>query len=255
MAIFFLSPASHPIDADAGQVAQAAGKCGRVMLDVPDVDDLVFQRGHLIPGEAALRGREIERINSGIDHVIALLAVFEEVIASKRLTSLGRTVPFPRNTADVLCFLAMPSPWTKSLLSLLEVKMSKEERVVRNSPEWSGAIRRVVPHPVRAFLDYRVQGLKSRVILRLEGRLDIHGTPPKPSESAGNSRGFILVGSGDGVNTDDRVAWNRLSRAAERDSGRDRFAVILGGKTPAPLYRVDFHNERNSTMNASVRPA
>ena len=109
------------------------------MLDVPDVDDLVFQRGHLVPGEAALRGREIERIDAGIDHVSALVAVFEKVVASKRLTSLGRTVSFPRNTADVLCFLAMPSPRTKSLLSLPEIKMSKEERVVRNSLEWSGA--------------------------------------------------------------------------------------------------------------------
>src|SRR5260370_32071205 len=134
------------------------------MLDVPDVDDLVFQGGHLVPGEAALRGREIERIHAGIDPSIALVAVFEKVIARKSLTILGRTVSFPRNTADVLCFLAVPSPRTKSLLSLLEVKMSKEERVVHNSPEWRGAIRRVVPHRVRAFLDYLVQGLESRVV-------------------------------------------------------------------------------------------
>src|SRR5258708_3211841 len=60
-------PFAHPINADTGRPAQAAGECGRVVLDVPDVDDLMFQGGHLVPGEAALRGREIERINAGID--------------------------------------------------------------------------------------------------------------------------------------------------------------------------------------------
>jgi hypothetical protein len=81
---------AHPIDADAGGTAQAAGESGGVVLDVPDVDDLVFQRGHLVPGKAALRGREIERINAGIDHAIASIAVFEKVVARERLTSLGR---------------------------------------------------------------------------------------------------------------------------------------------------------------------
>src|SRR5882762_10506584 len=108
------------------------------MLDVPDIDDLVFQRGHLVPGEAALRGREIEPIHAGIDHAIALVAVFEKVVASKRFTSLGRTLGLPRNTADVLCFLAMPSPGTEFLLSRLQVKVSEEQRVVDHSPEWSG---------------------------------------------------------------------------------------------------------------------
>jgi hypothetical protein len=87
---------STPMPADRRKVA---GKCGRVMLGVPDVDDLVFQGGRLVPGEAALRGREVERINAGVDHVIALIAIFEKVIASKGLTSLGRTVRLPRNTA------------------------------------------------------------------------------------------------------------------------------------------------------------
>jgi hypothetical protein len=62
----------------------------------------------------------------------------------------------------------MPGPRPKILLSLLQIKMSIEQRMVGNSPEWSGAIRRVVPHPVGAFLDYFVQGLESRVVLGLE---------------------------------------------------------------------------------------
>src|SRR6516165_1962571 len=127
------------------------------MLDVPDVDDLVFQRGHLVPGEAALRGREVERINARIDHTIAIIAVFKKVVTSERFTSLGGTVCLSRNTAYELCFLAMPGPWGKGLLILLKVKMRIEQRVVRNSPEWGGAIRGVVTHHVRAFLDHLVQ--------------------------------------------------------------------------------------------------
>jgi len=133
------------------------------MLDVPDVDDLVFQRGHLVPGEAALRGRQIEPINAGINHVIALMAVFQKVVARKRFTRFGRTVGLPRNTADELRFLAMPSPGTEFVLSRLQVKVSEEQRMVRNSPEWSG-ITRVAPHPIRALFDDLVQGLESRVI-------------------------------------------------------------------------------------------
>jgi hypothetical protein len=119
------SPFSHPVDRDAGTPAQAAGKCSRVMLDVSDVDDLVFQRGHLVPGKAALGRRQVERVNAGIDHAIANVAVFEKVFASERLTLLGRAVCFPRNAADVLRFVAMPSPGRKGFLILLEVKMSK----------------------------------------------------------------------------------------------------------------------------------
>jgi hypothetical protein len=129
------------------------------MLDMPDVHDLVFQRGHLVPGEAALRGGEIERINPGFDPALAFIAVFEKVLAGKRFTGLGRTMSVPRNTADILRLLAMPDPGSKGFLKLLKVKMSIEQRVVRNPPEVSGTIRRVVPHPVWAFLNYLVQGL------------------------------------------------------------------------------------------------
>jgi hypothetical protein len=164
-----LSPISHPTDDDAVRPAQAAGKYGGVMLDVPNVNDLVLQRGHLVPGEAALRSREVKPIDPGIDHIIALLAVLKQVITSERFTSFRGPVTLPTNTAYVISFLAMPGPWDKSFLTLLEVKMSIEERMVGHAPEPSGAIRGVVPHPVRAFLDRIVQGLQGRVVLGLEG--------------------------------------------------------------------------------------
>ena len=107
------------------------------MLNVADVDDLVLQGGHLVPGEAALRGLKIERIHAGIDHAIAIGAVFEKVGASERLARLGRTVSFPRYSGDVLGFLAMARPRTKTFLSLLKIKMGKEKRVIDNSPERS----------------------------------------------------------------------------------------------------------------------
>jgi hypothetical protein len=83
----------------------------------------------------------------------------ENLVASVRFVGRGGAVLVPRNTAYELCFLAMTSPWTKNLLALLEVKVSIEERVVGNSPERSRAIRRIVPHLVRTFLDDLMEGL------------------------------------------------------------------------------------------------
>src|SRR5262249_8876283 len=100
------------------------------MLDVADVDDLVFERGHLVPGEAALRRRKIERINAGIDHIVANAQVFEKLGAAERFTRIRRPVARPRNTAYVLRFIAMSGPRGKILLFLLEVEMGVEERVV-----------------------------------------------------------------------------------------------------------------------------
>jgi hypothetical protein len=126
LVVSWLSPFPHPIDGDARRPAQAAGQCGRVMLDVPDVDDLVFQGRHLVPGKAALLGGEIQRIDATVDQGIAFLAVFQKVNARKRLARLGWTVSLPRNAAYELCFVSMTSPRTKSLLSLLQVKVSIE---------------------------------------------------------------------------------------------------------------------------------
>ena len=92
------------------------------MLDVTDVDNLVFQRGHLVPRETALRGREVERINAVIDHTIALFAVFKKVATSERSTSSWRTLHLRRDTANELCLLAMPGPWGKGFLILLQLR-------------------------------------------------------------------------------------------------------------------------------------
>ena len=122
------------------------------MLDVSDVDDLVFERGHLVPGEAALRSREIEHINTGIDHPITEAQVFDKVGAGESLTRMGRAVAVPGNAADILPLIAMPGPRGKVLLPLLEVKMGVEERVVCNSPKWGGAVGGVIPQRVGTLL-------------------------------------------------------------------------------------------------------
>ena len=123
-------------------------------MDVSDVDNLVFKGRHLIPWEPALRGREIERIDSGVDHAIANLAVFQEVVAREGLAGFGRTMCLPRNIADELSFLAMPRPWRERLLIRLEVKVGIEQCVIGNSPEACGVIGWVVPRHVGAILDY-----------------------------------------------------------------------------------------------------
>src|SRR4051794_1720714 len=45
---------SHPANTDASHLAQPRGQDRRVVLDVADVHELVFQRPHRVPGEAAL---------------------------------------------------------------------------------------------------------------------------------------------------------------------------------------------------------
>ncbi len=60
------------------------------MLGVSDVDDLVFKRRHLVPRKPALGGGEIQRVDAAVDHVIADTPVFEQFVARKRLTGLGR---------------------------------------------------------------------------------------------------------------------------------------------------------------------
>src|SRR5262245_24932871 len=74
-----LSPKVHmsasrppdPLDVHAGLAAEAGGKSGGVVLDVADAEELVFELGHRVPGEAALGCAEVERVDAGVDHVIA----------------------------------------------------------------------------------------------------------------------------------------------------------------------------------------
>jgi hypothetical protein len=53
------SSAGNPVDQDAIRPPKSVGQHGRVMLDMTDVDELVFEFGHFVPGKAALRRREI----------------------------------------------------------------------------------------------------------------------------------------------------------------------------------------------------
>jgi hypothetical protein len=53
------SSAGNPVDQNAIRPPKSVRQDGGVMLDMTDVDELVFEFGHLVPGKAALRGREI----------------------------------------------------------------------------------------------------------------------------------------------------------------------------------------------------
>jgi hypothetical protein len=70
-------------------------------------------------------------------------------------------------------------------------------------------------------------------------------TPRLPWTTSGFRRGGDFRVRKTATTKNKKVALHSLTWRAQR----------LFGKTPAPSYRVDFHNERNSTMKASVRPA
>jgi hypothetical protein len=145
-----------------------------------------------------LRRRQIQRVDSGIDHTLALLRVFEKVITCERFTRLGRAVSFPWKTGDILCLVAMSSPRRKILLFLMQVKVGKEKRVVRDAPEGSGAIRWIIPHPFRTFVDYVVQCLQSGMVLGLEGCSNVHSLPPvvaSRNAAIGANNSILLVQS------------------------------------------------------------
>ena len=67
------------------------------MLDVPDVEDLVFKLRHVVPRKPALGGGEIQRVDAAIDHVIADAPVFEHFVARERVYRAWEGVSFPGN--------------------------------------------------------------------------------------------------------------------------------------------------------------
>lgn len=81
--------AADPVDADAGFLAESGRENGGVVLDVQQVDELMFERSHLLPGETALRGREVQRIDRCVDHGIAEPPVFQEVGTGAAFGYLG----------------------------------------------------------------------------------------------------------------------------------------------------------------------
>lgn len=58
--------AAHPLDADVGGGAEPVGQLRAVMLDVPDIDQLMFELGHAVPLEPAHRAVEIELVERAV---------------------------------------------------------------------------------------------------------------------------------------------------------------------------------------------
>jgi hypothetical protein len=94
-----------------------------MMLDVADIDELVFQLGHLIPTEATVRAFEIQRVHGVINHPIAEIPVLEHLRFRVRLT------------AGAVAFAAALFPQPKCSFVLLEIQVREEQRVKRQLPE------------------------------------------------------------------------------------------------------------------------
>ena len=93
------------------------------MLHVADVDQLMLQLRDLVPGEAALRAREVERVDRPIGHRIAEAPVLED---------LRLRVCVARG-AVVAAVLVRPPP--KLGFVTLQIQMREEQRVIRDLPE------------------------------------------------------------------------------------------------------------------------
>ena len=59
------------------------------MLDVSDVDDLMFKRRHLVPRKPTLGRGEIQSIDAAVDHVIANAPVIQQFFRVNGLQGLG----------------------------------------------------------------------------------------------------------------------------------------------------------------------
>ena len=93
------------------------------MLDVPDIDELVFEFGHAIPTEAAVGAVEIQCVYRVIDQAITKVPIFEDFLLRVGLSSDAVVIP-------VMLF---PNP--KRSLVALQVQVRKEQRVIRQLPK------------------------------------------------------------------------------------------------------------------------
>src|SRR5215813_9893750 len=125
------------------------------MLDVPDIDKLMFQLGHAIPAEATLSTVEVQRVHGVIHHPIAEFPILEHLSLRVRLT------------ADAVAFAAMLYPQLKRSFVPLEIQVREEQRVIRQLPERI-LVAGTQPLLRRAALDGLAEHRQRRVILALQ---------------------------------------------------------------------------------------
>src|SRR5512147_2953799 len=83
---------AHPAEALIGRLPESFGELSGMVLDVAQIEELMLQLGHRVPGEAALGRRQVEPIDGGIDHGLTMEAVGSDVshrIGGHRGGSIG----------------------------------------------------------------------------------------------------------------------------------------------------------------------
>ena len=131
------------------------------MLNVADVDELMFQLRHLGPMEAALRTRHVESVDGLVDHRIAERPVLERLRLRVRIGNEWQRALGIGGAADSIRMLHVPLifPWTKCGLVALQVQVREEQRVIRDLPE-RVLLCAARPHFIRASGDGLVQHCK-----------------------------------------------------------------------------------------------
>lgn len=125
------------------------------MLEVAKVDELVFQLGHLVPREPALRAGKVETVHRAVDHLVTERPVLQDFGSGVGLGNQRQAavrVRRPRNAVRVLYLPLVTLLRTKCGLVRVEVQMREEERVIRHLPELVGVIA-AQPHGLRTPLD------------------------------------------------------------------------------------------------------
>jgi hypothetical protein len=63
--------AANPSNTPPGDLPEAVGKLPGMVVQVTEIEQLMLELGHLVPGEATGGSGEIQAIHGGIDHGIA----------------------------------------------------------------------------------------------------------------------------------------------------------------------------------------
>ena len=69
------APCRQPIEYPPGDLPEAVGQLTGMVVQVTEIEHLMLELGHLVPGEATCECREIQAIHGGIDHGVAAAPV------------------------------------------------------------------------------------------------------------------------------------------------------------------------------------
>src|SRR5262249_26979024 len=120
---------SPPADADITSGSQTIGELCRVMLDVPKIDELMFELGHLVSRKSGVLPPQIERVDRGVHDPIEKSPVTERLFPrvgprNQRQRAVG--VRLARDAVVVLGAALMLRPGPKRLTIRTEIGMREE---------------------------------------------------------------------------------------------------------------------------------